>query len=86
VLAKQPSNSNQEESDHILLSASLLVFDIEDGGSMFLRNVSELAPDYLALHPALRTSTVTEFRTLYTVIVITLNHISGGQADDSTIV
>jgi hypothetical protein len=50
------ANSQEEagrEQKSVLLATFLVGFflDPEDGGSMFLRNVSELLPNYTASHP-----------------------------------
>jgi hypothetical protein len=49
---------NQQESGPLIRADFLLdlLFDPEDGGDMFLRNVVYLSPDYMALHPRHRSS------------------------------
>jgi hypothetical protein len=53
--SKKPvSNSQQAELPSCFFDAHLLLdllFDLEDGGSAFLRNFGELLPDYPVSHP-----------------------------------
>jgi hypothetical protein len=48
------ANSDVKASSNAVLLATYLpglLFNPEDGGCMFLQNIGELLPDYMALHP-----------------------------------